>query len=223
MKDPTRTNDPTSSSMPIQPSTPRMKALAAGRTFAGTQRSLLKSMKGGSSKWDVLTDVNSSVRILAQGHVHAKQEMTEVDRWREKISESFINPNTPAIVPKLKLEYPGPVEPICRSPDHFERRYGVKRTGFSPRTSPRSVGHHHRLEPLRHCGTLASDGVLASGRAAQNLEARAECWKRARVQPSDPSNTTALFDAAGRPPTPRRLWQALVPSEEGAVGSPVVG
>jgi hypothetical protein len=208
MKDPTRTNDPTSSSMPIQPSTPRMKALAAGRTFAGTQRSLLKSMKGGSSKWDVLTDVNSSVRILAQGHVHAKQEMTEVDRWREKISESFINPNTPAIVPKLKLEYPGPVEPICRSPDHFERRYGVKRTGFSPRTSPRSVGRHHRL---------------ASGRAAQNLEARAECWKRARVQPSDPSNTTALFDAAGRPPTPRRLWQALVPSEEGAVGSPVVG
>jgi len=193
-----------------------MKALAAGRTFAGTNRSLLKSMKG-SSKWDMLADASRSVRILAQGHVHAKQEMTEVDRWREEISESFVNPKTPVAVPRLKLPYPGPVEPICRSPDHFERMYGVKRTGFSPRTSPRGMGH--RLEPLRHCGTLASDGVLASGRAAQNLEARTECWKRARVQLRDPSDSAALFDAAACPPTPRWLSLALVPS----VGLPVAG
>lgn len=225
ISDPARSKSPTSSSTPMVPCTPRMKMLAAGRTFAGkSQRSLLNGIKG-SSKWDMLTDAQSSVRILAQGHVHAKQEMSEIDRWRQEISESFVNPPQPAVVPKLKLQYPGPVEPVCRSPNHFERQYGVKRHGFSPRTSPRiSPRIGHRLEPLRGCGTLATDGVLASGRAAQNVEARAECWKRARVQLGDPSNRSQFDPSnadAPRSPTTRQLAHALSLAEGG--GSPVVG
>ena len=209
--------------LPMELSTPRMKALAAGRTFAsgqlsdnneeaGSSRSpikmrglLAKANKASSSqsKWDMLTDSNCSVRILAQGHVHAKQELTEIDKWRHSISESFLNPPQPPTVPRLLLRIPEPIEPVPRSPDHFERKYGVKRGSFSPRISPRR--NLQILEPLKLCGTLASDGVQVSGRAAVNALARAECWKRARVHGDPTTKQSAFFDAsAPAPPSPVR-------------------
>ena len=108
----------TSDMIPI-PNTPRMQAVAAGRLF---------SKNGNPSWWTSaaagVTDADPSVRIYARGRNHARQELRSIDAWRDSIAEEFMERDSTTIskVPRMKLLYPNPVEPVCRSPDHFEKK-----------------------------------------------------------------------------------------------------
>lgn len=146
-----------------------------------------------SERWAAVADANSSVRVLAKGHVHAKEYLEkDVSTWRDQISREFLSPPKPSVaVPKLALPFtPRPPAGGPRSPDHFERRYGLKRSSF---VSPRTL----KLTPLHQTngsGTPRHDALLSSGRAALNLEARTACWKRART--SEDAAGDAHTDAA---------------------------
>ena len=155
-------------------------AVQAGRE-ALLEAAKLASPSKPKEHWALVADANSSVRILARGHIHGKEDIA---KWRDQISRDFLSPPKPAAVPKLALPAHTPVPPTSGppSPNHFERRYGLKRTSvFSPRSSfisPRTM----KLTPLSTNGTPRHDALTSSGRAALNIEARTACWKRVRVE-----------------------------------------
>ena len=190
-----RTRRQPSDFIAMDPDTPRMKALQAGRLFSERNNIGQRVLGAKCTSWwasaavgvtassnAVLTAELEHVRNVARARNHAQTEIRSVDAWRNDACDTFLTPRKPPRVPKLTtISCPDPVEPQCRSPDHFQRKYGLKRSNFS---SPRTIT---KLEPLKFqslprtsCGTVGMEAQL-TGRAAENAEARAACWKRSRV------------------------------------------
>ena len=166
-------------------------ALREGRQFASAER----------APTGFLSSINTNVRTFAQGRVHAQQELSAIDQWRQQATDAFVGAHSPArrsYAPMASLS-----EAVPRSPGHFERLYR-KGNFCSPRVSPRK-----QLEPLLHsprvCSSIVHElepGDYPPGRAASNLQARAACWRGAPccVQAvADPAGGHSVRDIAGAP------------------------
>ena len=180
----------------MNPDTPRMKALEAGRLFSQRNDIGQRVLGAKRTSWwasaavgvtalsnAVLTAELEHVRNVARARNHAQTEIRAVDAWRNDACDTFLTPRKPPRVPKLTtmISCPDAVEPQCRSPDHFQRQYGLKRSNFSsPRTLTKLEPLKFQPLPLTSCGTVGMEAQL-TGRAADNAEARAACWKRSRV------------------------------------------
>ena len=176
------------------PTTPTMRTLKAARLFsqeapraptkALSRRTRASVDKGGQlSWWDsaalgmVAGEGENSLRVLARGRNHGRQDVKDVQTWRDAEVAKFLA-TTPEAVPRLKIPMDTST-PVCYSPCHFARKYG-KRDFLSPRV---------RLDPLPRthdpvcCGTIVADGTpRTGGRENANVEARRLCWQSARAQ-----------------------------------------
>jgi hypothetical protein len=138
---------------------------------------------------------------FVRGRVHAKENVKEIEQWRDATIHEFLEQNKSPREHKphrpQRIKLPPPTPEVVRSPDHFMRLYGPRRACI--RHSPRT-----RLEPLRHsqsgsCGTIMEDGAAPPlGRAARNAETRAMVWRVARCLEGvqDAALERAVDDAA---------------------------
>lgn len=205
------------------PTTPQSETIKAARSFASLPKPQLKAS---TSCWDLIKADNSSVRTLAQGRVHAKENIQELDAWRARITHEFLEATTsspPLKLARRKVDVHTPDEPHPRSPGHYEREYGMRRSAWnatfaSPRTATRST-----LRPLKRLNGQTRADVLRleaghdpttpNPRAAQCLQTRTVCWKRSGSLASLLDATRRSVDPAAKLDRHRGLDPAMYPGE----------
>lgn len=160
-------------------------ALVDGRLFAKQRPVLLDAqtikarLGAGDVTWwsSVATSVITAVATTDQGlgmavraRNHGRVSSKEAEAWRAAVIDEFIHhhrtePRTPR---RAHIELPPPTENECRSPGHFARLYGPKRSNIA--LSPRWA--QKRLEPLVSPRASAQPSI-----AEQNAMARAKAWR----------------------------------------------
>ena len=194
------------------PTTPCMKAVKEGRAFGeeamskhtislfGKQSGSRIMQRSQLSWWDsaalgiVASSADSGIRVMARGRNHARQELKDIQSWRDAEIDKFVASPTRRPPPPPPISVPMDVsQPVCHSPCHFSRKYGKE-----PYLSPRAC-----LRPLQHDklynGTIKCDAAPPrKGREKANAEARAACWRTPAAR-EDPhvlkDATTRGFDA----------------------------
>ena len=190
------------------PTTPCMKAVKEGRAFGeeamskhtislfGKQSGSRIMQRSQLSWWDsaalgiVASSADSGIRVMARGRNHARQELKDIQSWRDAEIDKFVASPTRRPPPPPPISVPMDVsQPVCHSPCHFSRKYGKE-----PYLSPRAC-----LRPLQHDklynGTIKCDAAPPrKGREKANAEARAACWRTSAAR----ENPHVLKDATTR-------------------------
>ena len=186
---------------------PCMKAVKEGRAFSEEatskhaislfgkqsgsrvlQRSQM-SWRDSAALGIVASSADSGIRVMARGRNHARQELKDIQVWRDAEIDKFVA-SPPTRRPPPPIAVPMDVsQPVCHSPCHFSRKYGKE-----PFLSPRA-----RLQPLEHDklynGTIKCDAPPRRGREKANAEARAACWRTPAAPRGLKDATNRGFDA----------------------------
>ena len=174
-----------------------LQALKEGRLFASQTPDphhahaldaahLKARVQGGDINWwlSVATSIVSDSADLvggkeameraAKARNHARAHQKEYDEWRRQLVDGFLQRSNgmlrgrPKKMNVQQLPMPPPTEPECRSPGHFSKLYGPKRSNIA--LSPRWA--QHRLMPL-----VSPRSMQPLSQAELNAKARERCWK----------------------------------------------
>jgi hypothetical protein len=166
-----------------------MAAVAAELFLTPSQRKVLKRLerndtafKRSVSHWDAAaaaitgTSTDSGVRVLARGRVHARQNMKDVDKWRDAAVEHVLgdahDPTTSSQDACSQTQ--------CSSPTSLWRKYGNRQPRLRPIDLHRRLAVANAPQPVEYNGT-ATHCAAYVGRAEMNMRMRAHVWKEARL------------------------------------------